>query len=308
MASNINANNIDGTYPIAGVDNDSQGFRTNFTNIKTNLTYTKSELEDIQSKVLLKSPLTGTTLNNNMSGSTLSGAEIYNFRETEVDLATTSGTLTLDHSLAHNYTVSTNGSVSLSFTNFPLAGKVGRIRLKINVQSDTYTMTLPAAVTLGTDGINGYSNSIISFAYSGVYIYEFLTDDQGASIHIQDLSRPRIPTATNTEWHNTSGNFLNYSYQNVSSNFNIAALNSLYIDSTSTLSIGNVYLPNLANDGQIIAINTNNAISTLHISSNAGALILGNVTSLASNTSVAFQYIGDATPSPKWFRINKSST
>ena len=35
MASNINPNNIDGTYPVAGQDNDSQGFRTNFTNIKT---------------------------------------------------------------------------------------------------------------------------------------------------------------------------------------------------------------------------------------------------------------------------------
>ena len=39
MASNINANNIDGTFPIAGQDNDSQGFRDNFTNVKTNLNY-----------------------------------------------------------------------------------------------------------------------------------------------------------------------------------------------------------------------------------------------------------------------------
>ena len=34
MASNINAFNIDGTFPIAGQDNPSQGFRDNFTNIK----------------------------------------------------------------------------------------------------------------------------------------------------------------------------------------------------------------------------------------------------------------------------------
>ena len=30
MASNINPNNIDTTYPVAGQDNDSQGFRDNF--------------------------------------------------------------------------------------------------------------------------------------------------------------------------------------------------------------------------------------------------------------------------------------
>ena len=35
MASSINPSNVDGTYPVAGQDNDSQGFRDNFTNIKT---------------------------------------------------------------------------------------------------------------------------------------------------------------------------------------------------------------------------------------------------------------------------------
>ena len=37
MASSINPNNIDTTYPVAGQDNDSQGFRDNFTNIKSKL-------------------------------------------------------------------------------------------------------------------------------------------------------------------------------------------------------------------------------------------------------------------------------
>ena len=34
MASLINPTNIDVTYPIAGQDNDTQGFRDNFNNIK----------------------------------------------------------------------------------------------------------------------------------------------------------------------------------------------------------------------------------------------------------------------------------
>ena len=48
MASNINPANIDGTYPIAGQDNDSQGFRDNFTNIKNNFTYAQTEVNDLQ--------------------------------------------------------------------------------------------------------------------------------------------------------------------------------------------------------------------------------------------------------------------
>ena len=48
--SNINPNNINGAYPVAGVDNDSQGFRDNFTNIKNNLVFAQAELNDLQSK------------------------------------------------------------------------------------------------------------------------------------------------------------------------------------------------------------------------------------------------------------------
>ena len=48
MASSINPSNIDGTYPVAGQDNDSQGFRDNFTNIKTNFTSAKTEIEALQ--------------------------------------------------------------------------------------------------------------------------------------------------------------------------------------------------------------------------------------------------------------------
>ena len=48
MASKIVPGNIDGTYPKAGQDNSSQGFRDNFSEIKTNFTEAKSEIEDMQ--------------------------------------------------------------------------------------------------------------------------------------------------------------------------------------------------------------------------------------------------------------------
>ena len=51
MASNITAGNIDGAYPIAGQDNDSQGFRDNFTNIKTNFEYADTEITALQADV-----------------------------------------------------------------------------------------------------------------------------------------------------------------------------------------------------------------------------------------------------------------
>ncbi len=49
MASNIISDTIDATYPIAGVDNDTQGFRDNFTVIKTGLATATSEVSTLQS-------------------------------------------------------------------------------------------------------------------------------------------------------------------------------------------------------------------------------------------------------------------
>jgi len=48
MASDIVPGNIDGTYSKAGQDNSSQGFRDNFSEIKTNFTTTATEITDLQ--------------------------------------------------------------------------------------------------------------------------------------------------------------------------------------------------------------------------------------------------------------------
>ena len=69
MTSQINPNNINGAYPVAGQDNNSQGFRDNFTNTGTNFQYAADEITDLQNKAVLKAALTGTTLNNDMGTS-----------------------------------------------------------------------------------------------------------------------------------------------------------------------------------------------------------------------------------------------
>jgi len=51
MSSNINPNNIDREFPVAGQDNDSQGFRDNFTSIKNNFSFAAAEITDLQNSV-----------------------------------------------------------------------------------------------------------------------------------------------------------------------------------------------------------------------------------------------------------------
>ncbi len=56
MASNINTTIIDTTYPIAGQDNDSQGFRDNFFNTNQNFIEAKSEIEALQNEEIIQLP------------------------------------------------------------------------------------------------------------------------------------------------------------------------------------------------------------------------------------------------------------
>ena len=89
--SQINPYTIDATYPIAGQDNDSQGFRDNFTNIRNNFTYAESEISDLQAKAITTSALSGATLDNNMSYALLKNAQLLSPSLTSVDLGLSSG-------------------------------------------------------------------------------------------------------------------------------------------------------------------------------------------------------------------------
>jgi len=193
MTSAINPNNIDGAYPVAGQDNNSQGFRDNFTNTKTNFEYAATEITNLQQNVVLKAALTGTTLDNNMGGSLLSNAQLQNMSETRVALGSVSGSQTINYVAGPYYSLTTTGSVSIAFSNLPTAGTLGRCRLQITVSNVSHTLTLPAAVTVGTANLQGYASNIITFNQTGTYEFEFETVDAGATISVFDLNRNRDP-------------------------------------------------------------------------------------------------------------------
>ena len=193
MTSAINPNDIDGTYPIAGQDNNSQGFRDNFTNTKTNFQYAANEITDLQTKAVLKAALTGTALDNDMGGSPLSNANISDFSAVAAILGTLSGSVTIDYTAGHYQTVTTGASISLAFTNFPAAGNFGIVRVQVIVTNTAYTVTLPAAVSVGTGNLQGYSSGVITFNQVGTYTYDFTTSNGGTTISVFDCSQNQDP-------------------------------------------------------------------------------------------------------------------
>ena len=192
MSSSINPNNIDGNFPVAGQPNNTQGFRDNFTNIKTNFSTAATEITDLENNGIFKSALAGTTLDNNMADNLIYAAAIRDFSLVASQLTATSGSITVDYSAGHYQTISTTGSISLNFTNFPASGAAGMIRLSIAITNTAYTLTLPAAVSVGTTGLQGYAANVITFAATGTYEFGFSTTDSGTTITIFDLNRPLL--------------------------------------------------------------------------------------------------------------------
>ena len=198
MTSNINPNNINGAYPVAGQDNNSQGFRDNFTNTSTNFQYAANEITDLQNKVILSAQLTGgnaLTAQNNMQNAPLINALISDFAIKAALLNTQSGSVVLNYTTGHYQAFTTGGSVSLGFTNWPIAGQAGILTVQINVTDPTYTVTFPAAVTVNRNGIQGLNTStnVMSFAATGVYSFTFITTDNGTTITINENNKELQP-------------------------------------------------------------------------------------------------------------------
>lgn len=297
MASNINPNNIDTTYPIAGQDNDSQGFRDNFTNIKTNFSYAEEEIDDLQSKVLLKSGLTGTTLDNDMSGALVENMKIQGFRGTRVALGAASGSVTIDYSAGHYHTITTGASISLAFSNLPSAGNQAWVNVRVTVASVAHTLSLPAAVGTGASaksvtGIQGIDTNTITFNETGTYEFVFHTDDGGTTIYLHELTRPR-------------SRFINPIQLSSSEDLADAAA----VDLTKTAS----YFTTESSESATLATGVDGQIKTLMMAGDSGDMVItvSNAGWKASGTgTITFDDIGDACTlqytNNKWYCIGNN--
>jgi len=195
MASLVNPSNINGNFPIAGQDNDSQGFRDNFTNIRNNFTFIKAEVEDLQSKAVLKSALIGSTLDNNFLGSQLKNTQLKNYAETLYDWGNTSGEIQLDLALGNVHKLYTDGSISINsvIKNWPSSLQYSRLLLYITISNTAHTLTVPNNITTSLEGLPGLrfigSNNLVKFPESGTYVYEFSSVDSGTTVFVRELTR-----------------------------------------------------------------------------------------------------------------------
>jgi hypothetical protein len=289
MTSNINPNDINGNYPVAGQDNNSQGFRDNFTNTATNFQYAADEITDLQNKAVLKAALTGTTLNNNMNGVVLSNAQLQQMTETVVALGTLTGSVTLNFASGSYQTLTTNGPVSIGFGNLPAAGVLGAITLQVTVVSTAHTITFPTAVTVNALGIQGLDTgtNVLTVAAVGTYSFTFSTSNGGSTINITEVNKELQPFNNSREVLNSSAAA------------NLAVTTSYFstvAPTTATLAAG---VPGQIKVFSMLAQSGNMVITT----ANAGWKTsgTGNITFSAIGQGCTLQYTNS-----KWFCIGNN--
>lgn len=198
MSSNINPYNINGAFPVAGQDNSSQGFRTNFTNTQNNFIFAAEEISELQNKAILTGALAGQTLNNDMAGTKLTRPQLAAWTQSLHDLGAVDTTAVLDFNVANFQKITTAGSITLAFNNWPAttgssAVGYGVLRLWINVTDTTHLITLPDSVTIAVADISGYDSTThaITFDSVGNYVFDFSSIDGGENYLIFDVVRNR---------------------------------------------------------------------------------------------------------------------
>ena len=139
MPSLINTTELDTEFPVPGQDNDSQGFRDNFTNVKTNLDTAKTEIETLQNTTVKVNADTTFLTTSQGNPATLINANLKSFSTAKFPAAAddeeiTSTLLTLDFDDG-DYQVYefTQGDVEINFnqSGWPSSGRVGKITLEL---------------------------------------------------------------------------------------------------------------------------------------------------------------------------------
>lgn len=188
MSSSITnfSNRIDINYPVVGKNNDTQGFRDNFTNIQSAFIIASSEITDLQNNGVKL------TEDNNFNFNTIENAILKNVSfvaESLPTITTSTDYQTIDYSQANyfKYSLQSNNPsryYSFEITNWPSTNTVGTVYIELDpTNSSTATINLAGNVNL--IGTNNFPRTYTS---TNIIVYEAWSTDNGATIYVLELT------------------------------------------------------------------------------------------------------------------------
>jgi len=127
MPSNIVSTTIDAEYPVAGVDNDSQGFRDNFQIIKDNFAAAKEELEDLQDNAARVDQ------NSDFAGNKIIDAELDHVSEAFTAVGTVNTDQNMSFLNGHYQSFNVTAGLTLTLADWPDSGVYARMTAQIEI-------------------------------------------------------------------------------------------------------------------------------------------------------------------------------
>ena len=184
MASTIISGTIDGAYPVAGVDNDTQGFRDNFTIIKTGLATASSEVTVLQANT---AKLNAT---NDFNGSDITDANFSLNTEKYHNIGTVTTGMNISFLNGAYQSAAVNLAEGSSTINFALADWPDRdhvakitVQLKGNDTAKTVTFTVDGGGTIKYD--NNFPTPTTLDSSENPLIIDFWTYNQGTTVYAE---------------------------------------------------------------------------------------------------------------------------
>lgn len=191
MASNIDYISIDETYPIAGKDNDSQGFRDNFSIIKNNFASAKGEIDDLQ---LNAARLDVGTVNFN--NHTISNANLVSVSLGTYTGGLVSGTTTVDYRNGHYQAFTVNSGtvddpVIFTITRFPTITNLSKLTIELTADDSTRQVkfVIDGASTILKSTRIPTSSTFPVTSSTHPIIFEFWTRDAGTTVFCDYLGQ-----------------------------------------------------------------------------------------------------------------------
>lgn len=200
--STINTNGLDVNYPIPGINNNSQGFRNNFTNIKQNLDIASAEITDLETSVVVKNAIGDAAIDNNMANVLIANASTLGFRSTMYNLGgSISGGILVDLGIADVHYGTLGGNVLFSFGNWAPTGTLSKVTLMISTSNTAanYSMQFPSEVIFSSDDygttlLNNFANvgnlATLTFPHNCTQlVFDCYSVDCGNAIYITPVNR-----------------------------------------------------------------------------------------------------------------------
>ena len=177
--SEVIADTIDADYPVAGQDNDSQGFRDNFSIIKDGLATAKAELTDLQTNAARLDD------DNNFGGYLIDNAvtnRLYGTVYTTQDV----GSINVDLANGSYQEITVTGTATLIVGGWPETDAHASMKLALKSSTnDAHQVTLSASGGSTKIFLNALPETITVSDDEYITIIDVWTVDQGNTVYFK---------------------------------------------------------------------------------------------------------------------------